>query len=42
MRIILYGLWLATIVAGSILGTIVPPSADRDSLFNILTLCLSI
>lgn len=27
MRIILYGLWLATIVAGSILATIVPPSA---------------
>ena len=27
MRIIFYGLWLTTIVAGSILGTIVPPSA---------------
>ena len=27
MRIIFYGLWLATIAAGSILGTIVPPSA---------------
>lgn len=27
MRIIFYGLWLITIVAGSILGTIVPPSA---------------
>lgn len=24
MRIIFYGLWLTTIVAGSILGTIVP------------------
>lgn len=49
MRIIFYGLWLTTIVAGSILGTIVPPSAvyltgfyDRDSRFNTLTLCLSI
>lgn len=28
MRIILYGLWLTTIVAGSILGTIVPPEAS--------------
>ena len=27
MRIIFYGLWLTTIVVGSILGTIVPPSA---------------
>lgn len=27
MRIIFFGLWLITIVAGSILGTIVPPSA---------------
>lgn len=27
MKIIFYGLWLITIVAGSILGTIVPPSA---------------
>lgn len=27
MRIIFYGLWLITIVVGSILGTIVPPSA---------------
>ena len=27
MRIILCGLWLITIVAGAILGTIVPPSA---------------
>lgn len=49
MRIILYGLWLITILAGAILGTIVPPSAvylyrfyDRESLFNTLTFCLSI
>lgn len=27
MKIIFYGLWLITIVAGLILGTIVPPSA---------------
>lgn len=27
MKIIFYGLWLITIVAGSILGQIVPPSA---------------
>lgn len=27
MKIIFYDLWLITIVAGSILGTIVPPSA---------------
>ena len=28
MKIIFYGLWLITIVAGSTLGTIVPPSAS--------------
>ena len=27
MKIIFFSLWLITIVAGSILGTIVPPSA---------------
>lgn len=27
MRIIFYGLWLTTIVVGSMLATIVPPSA---------------
>lgn len=27
MKIIFYGLWLITIVAGSTLGTLVPPSA---------------
>ena len=27
MKIIFYGLWLITVVAGSTLGTIVPPSA---------------
>lgn len=27
MRIIFYGLWLITIVVGSMLATIVPPSA---------------
>lgn len=26
MKIILYGLWLITIITGSILGVIVPPS----------------
>lgn len=28
MKIIFFSLWLITIVAGSILGTIVPPSLD--------------
>ena len=33
MRIIFYGLWLTTIVVGSILGTIVPPSAAYQAGF---------
>ena len=40
MRIILYGLWLTTIVAGSILGTIVPPSAVYLTGFTIGNLAL--
>lgn len=40
MRIIFYGLWLATIVAGSILGTIVPPSAVYLTGFTIGNLSL--
>lgn len=40
MRIILYALWLATIVAGSILGTIVPPSAVYLTGFTIGNLSL--
>lgn len=47
MKIIFYGLWLITIVAGSILGTIVPPSAvyltgfTTGNLALILLLCAS-
>lgn len=47
MRIIFYGLWLTTIVAGSILGTIVPPSAvyitgfTTGNLALMLLLCAS-
>lgn len=37
MRIIFYGLWLTTIVAGSILGTIVPPSAVYLTGFTTVT-----
>lgn len=40
MRIILYGLWLATIFAGSILETIVPPSAVYLTGFTIGNLSL--
>ena len=40
MRIILCGLWLATIVAGSILGTKVPPSAVYLTGFMIGNLSL--
>ena len=40
MRIIFYGLWLITIVAGSILGTIVPPSAVYFTGFATGTLAL--
>lgn len=42
MRIILYGLWLATIFAGSILGTIVPPSAVYLTGFTIGNLSLTL
>lgn len=40
MKIIFYGLWLITIVAGSILGTIVPPSAVYLTGFTAGTLAL--
>lgn len=40
MKIILYGLWLITIVAGAILGTIVPPSAVYLTGFMIGNLSL--
>lgn len=40
MKIIFYGLWLITIVAGSILGTIVPPSTAYLTGFMAGTLAL--
>lgn len=42
MRIIFYGLWLTTIVVGSILGTIVPPSAVYLTGFTTGTLALTL
>lgn len=41
MRIILYGLWLTTILVGSILGTIVPPSAVYLTGFTAGSLALT-
>lgn len=41
MRIIFYSLWLTTIVVGSILGTIVPPSAVYLTGFTTGTLALT-
>lgn len=40
MKIIFYGLWLITIVAGSTLGTIVPPSAVYLTSFTAGSLAL--
>lgn len=40
MKIIFYGLWLITIVAGSTLGTIVPPSAAYLTGFTVGSLAL--
>ena len=42
MRIIFYSLWLITIVGGSILGTIVPPSAVYFTGFTVGTLSLTL
>lgn len=41
MKIIFYGLWLITIVAGSTLGTIVPPSAVYLTGFTAESLALT-
>lgn len=41
MKIIFYGLWLITIVAGSTLGTIVPPSAVYPTGFTAGSLALT-
>lgn len=41
MKIIFFSLWLITIVAGSILGTIVPPSAVYFTGFTAGNLALT-